>query len=107
MVVDERIDARVGVRQTVPEHAQYQVERTVGRVAEVEDEQVDVQRQPEHGKDDDDEDEQTTRLTLLGRRSGIVGSSDGDWAAVTTDVAQDTQREHGDHAQRNHVSVGR
>ena len=64
-VVDDGVDARVEVGETVPHDADALVHGRLGQAAVVGDEEVDVHGQPEEGEDDDDEDDEATRLSLL------------------------------------------
>ena len=64
-VVDDGVDARVEVGETVPQDAHALVDVGLGQAAKVGDEQVDVHGQPEEREDDDDEDDESARLPLL------------------------------------------
>jgi len=65
VVVDDRIDARVGIRQTIPDDAQSHVDVAVFRyVAEERHQKVDVNGQPENGEDKDKERTSTSGWTL-------------------------------------------
>ena len=71
-VVDDRVDARVEVRETGAQH-EHGVEQ-VGvsrRSVEGDDEQKEVDRKPEKGEDYDDENQQPTNLTLAIRRTRL------------------------------------
>jgi len=65
VVVDDRIDARVEVRQTAEEHAGRHIRVAGWLLVEEADEQVDVNRQPQHCEEDNDQHEQSTGVTLL------------------------------------------
>jgi len=54
----------------------YLIEACVGNLAEVHDQQMHVDRQPEYGKHDNDQYQRTTRLTSSVHSPTVVTSSD-------------------------------
>ena len=98
--IDDRVDARVEVGEAVPEQADRAVHGARRYVAEVGDQQVDVDRQPEEGEDDDDEDDEAARLALLRLRFRLLAHRA---RPVLVDVVQDGDAQRRDHQQRQHV----
>jgi len=71
-VVDDGVDARVGVREPGAEDVDGLVPVLRRRAVEVDEQDEDVERQPEHGEDDHDEDQQPAHLTLAVRRTRLL-----------------------------------
>ena len=72
VVIDERVHARVEVGEYVPQDADRRVDGVFRYVTEVRNQEVEVYGQPEEGEDNDDHDEQTTRLAFLVMGAGAL-----------------------------------
>ena len=77
-VVDDGVDARVGVGEPGAQHVDGLVPVALRRRSvEIDKQDEYVERQPEQREDDDDEYQQTTNLTLAVRRTGPLSPTHG------------------------------
>ena len=108
IVVDERIGARVAVGETVAEDAEDLVGATIRLQPEVDDEQMNVHRQPadgEHHYDRQEDAPRVRRSTALHSLQSLGTTSDSarQTAPTSDQVADDEQVHGGDDEQRNDV----
>src|SRR6218665_1844019 len=104
VIIDDRVDARVEVGETVADDADGAIEIAFWQAAKVGDEQMHVHRKPENGEEGDDGDQQTTSALFPATarcRDGRCRSADGEAGhPVAIDVAEDPDGEDSDDRQR-------